>query len=267
MPISHEPLNPTLITSRLWDSVTNRVVVEVLEEVTSTNDVIRDRARQQNVEGLVLLAEKQTSGKGRQGRVWHTPAGRNLALTIAWACDPDISRLAGMSLAAGAAIADALQETFDLSLALKWPNDMYVEGRKCGGILVETFIDGDLRSHLMIGVGLNVLPGDVEVDQPVTDLASHVDSDISRSDVAASVINGLVRLLAGWPDSGFNSWREAWCARDMLKGELITVTGGEDLAGVASGVDETGALLIRTEQGMRAVYSGDASVRRNQNPC
>lgn len=267
MSIRHQPLNPNHITSRLWDSVTSRVVVEVLEEVTSTNDFIRDRARQQNVEGLVLLAEKQTSGKGRQGRVWHTPVGRNLALTIAWACDPDISRLAGMSLAAGAAIAEALQETFDLSLDLKWPNDMYVDGRKCGGILVETFIDGDLRSHLMIGVGLNVLPGDVEVDQPVTDLASHVDSDISRSDVAASVINGLVSLLAGWPDSGFNSWREAWCARDMLKGELITVTGGEDLAGVASGVDETGALLVRTEQGMRAVFSGEASVRRNKNPC
>ena len=267
MSIRHEPLNPTRITSRLSDSVTNSVVVEVLEEVTSTNDVIRDRARQQNVEGLVLLAEKQTSGKGRQGRVWHTPAGRNLALTIAWACDPDISRLAGMSLAAGAAIADALQETFDLSLDLKWPNDMYIDGRKCGGILVETFIDGDLRSHLMIGVGLNVLPGDVEVDQPVTDLASHVDSDISRNDVAASVINGLVGLLAGWSDSGFNSWRDAWCARDMLKDELITVTGGEELAGVASGVDETGALLVRTEQGMRAVFSGEASVRRNQNPC
>ena len=267
MSIRHEPLNPVLITSRLWDSVTNSVVVEVLEEVTSTNDVIRDRARQQNVEGLVLLAEKQTSGKGRQGRVWHTPAGRNLALTIAWACDPDISRLAGMSLAAGAAIADALQETFDLSLDLKWPNDMYIDGRKCGGILVETFIDGDLRSHLMIGVGLNVLPGDVEVDQPVTDLASHVGGDISRNDVAASVINGLVGLLAGWSDSGFNSWRDAWCARDMLKDEPITVTGGEELAGVASGVDETGALLVRTEQGIRAVFSGEASVRRNKNSC
>ena len=267
MSIRHEPLNPVLITSRLSDSVTNSVVVEVLEEVTSTNDVMRDRARQQNVEGLVLLAEKQTSGKGRQGRVWHTPAGRNLALTIAWACDPDISRLAGMSLAAGAAIADALQETFDLSLDLKWPNDMYIDGRKCGGILVETFIDGDLRSHLMIGVGLNVLPGDVEVDQPVTDLASHVGGDISRNDVAASVINGLVGLLAGWSDSGFNSWRDAWCARDMLKDEPITVTGGEELAGVASGVDETGALLVRTEQGIRAVFSGEASVRRNKNSC
>jgi BirA family biotin operon repressor/biotin-[acetyl-CoA-carboxylase] ligase len=119
----------------------------------------------------------------------------------------------------------------------------------------------------MIGVGLNVLQGDVEVDQPVTDLASHVDSDISRSDVAASVINGLVSLLADWPDRGFNSWRDAWCARDMLKDEPITVTGGENLAGIASGVDETGALLIRTEQGMRAVFSGETSVRRNQNPC
>jgi BirA family biotin operon repressor/biotin-[acetyl-CoA-carboxylase] ligase len=267
MSTRNKPLNSALITSRLWESVTNSVVVEVLEEVTSTNDVIRDRARQQNVEGLVLLVEKQTSGKGRQGRVWHTPAGRNLALTIAWACDPDISRLAGMSLAAGAAIADALQETFDLSLDLKWPNDMYIDGRKCGGILVETFIDGDLRSHLMIGVGLNVLPGGLEVDQPVTNLASHVDSDISRNDVAASVINGLVSLLAGWSDRGFNSWRDAWCARDILKDELITVTGGEELAGVASGVDETGALLVRTEQGMRTVFSGEASVRRNQNPC
>ena len=265
MSIRHEPLNPVLITSRFSDSVTNSIVIEVLEEVTSTNDVMRDRARQQNVEGLVLLAEKQTSGKGRQGRVWHTPAGRNLALTIAWACDPDISRLAGMSLAAGAAIADALQETFDLSLDLKWPNDMYIDGRKCGGILVETFIDGDLRSHLMIGVGLNVLPGDVEVDQPVTDLASHVGGDISRNDVAASVINGLVGLLAGWSDSGFNSWRDAWCARDMLKDEPIIVTGGKDLAGIASGVDETGALLVRTEQGMRAVFSGEASVRRHKS--
>jgi BirA family biotin operon repressor/biotin-[acetyl-CoA-carboxylase] ligase len=267
MSIRHEPLNPALITSRLWESVTNSVFVEVLEEVTSTNDVIRDRARQQNVEGLVLLAEKQTSGKGRQGRVWHTPAGRNLALTIAWACDPDISRLAGMSLAAGAAIADALQETFDLSLALKWPNDMYLEGRKCGGILVETFIDGDLRSHLMIGVGLNVLPGGLEVDQPVTNLAAHVAGDISRNEVAASVINGLVNLLTAWSDRGFNNWRDAWCARDMLKDEPITVTGGEDLAGIASGVDETGALLVRTEQGMRTVFSGEASVRRNQNTC
>ena len=267
MSISSEPLDPTRITSGLWDSVTNHVVVEVLEEVRSTNDVIRDRARQQNVEGLVLLAEKQTHGKGRQGKVWHTPSGRNLALTIAWACDPDISKLAGMSLAAGAAIADALQETFDLSLALKWPNDVYLDGRKCGGILVETFIDGDLRSHLMIGVGLNVLPGDVEVDQPVTDLASHVDRDLSRNDVAASVINGLASLLAGWPASGFNDWRDAWCARDMLKDESITVTGGEDFAGIASGVDETGALLVRTEQGMRAVFSGEASVRRHENVC
>ena len=142
-----------------------------------------------------------------------------------------------------------------------------MDGRKCGGILVETFIDGDLRSNLMIGVGLNVLPGDLEIDQPAIDLASHLDRDLSRNDVAASVINGLVSLLADWPASGFNGWRDKWCARDMLKGEPITVTGGEGLAGIASGVDEAGALLIRTEQGMQAVFSGETSVRRNKNSC
>ena len=259
-----DPLNVEVLSTRLAASTRSVVVVEVAEEVTSTNEVLRQRAMQDMLHGHVLLAESQTQGKGRLGRVWHTPKGKNLALTLAWSCDPDPRSLAGISLAVGAAVAESLEKVFGVDMQLKWPNDMYLDGRKCGGVLVETLTDGQQRSLVLIGVGLNIMPLDTEVDQPVADLSSHVGRDVPRNNVAACVIEALVDLLQAWEAGGFSAWRERWQARDLLRDVAVTISGGQTLTGVGCGVDDTGALLLQTAEGIEPVFAGDASVRKEQ---
>lgn len=245
----------------------------VVLESGSTNDDMSARAMTGDVHARALLAERQTAGRGRLGRPWVSPFGRNLYLTLGWRFAGGVRGLQGLSLAVGCAIAEAIDEQFGVSMALKWPNDLYIDGRKCGGVLIDMSGDPSGECVAIIGVGLNVAMSgggtgvgargvEVTIDQPWTDLSGHAREPVTRNEAAASVLSALVPLLQGFETEGFAHWRDRWQARDMLRGSPVEVSGTVPVSGLGAGVNESGALLVAGEENVEVVYGGDATLRK-----
>lgn len=213
--------------------------------------------RQHDLQPCLLVAEHQTHGRGRQGRAWHSTAGASL--TFSMSLPLDVADWSGLSLVVGTAIADALDPEGQ-RLQLKWPNDLWLDQRKLGGILIETVPAGSSRMAI-IGVGLNV-----------SDRARVADSQLSTGFAAlqellpgitppqalARLAPALLKALAGFPTQGFGAWRERFARRDLLLGQ--SVTAGL-LEGTAAGVSEHGELLVQTAAGTTPVTGGEVSVR------
>lgn len=213
--------------------------------------------RQHDLQPCLLVAEHQTHGRGRQGRAWHSTPGASLTFSISLPLD--VADWSGLSLVVGTAIADALDPE-GRRLQLKWPNDLWLDQRKLGGILIETVPAGSSRMAI-IGVGLNV-----------SDRARVADSQLSTGFAAlqellpgitppqalARLAPALLKALAGFPTEGFGAWRERFARRDLLQGQ--SVTAGM-LEGTAAGVSERGELLVRTSAGTTPVTGGEVSVR------
>lgn len=254
-------LNASLITSQL--SVAARHCVsrlDVMQQVGSTNTVL---AGEPFGNGAVMLAEQQTAGRGRRGRNWLSPLASNLYLSVRWHFTAGIASLEGLSLAVGVALAEALSFHGVDNIELKWPNDLWLNGKKLGGVLVEIGGDVNGECYAIVGVGLNVsMPQGfaANIDQPWSDLASAGVKD-SRNDLAASLISHLIQLLSHYQRKGFNHYREAWLARNALANKLVNVTGAEELAGRVSGITEAGGLILQTPKGEQVVNGGEVSVR------
>ena len=194
------------------------------DSVASTNDVAMDSARQGHTDGLVVLAEAQTRGRGRQGRRWISPAGANILLSIVLLDPPPAGPCDTATIAAGLAVAEGIEDATALRTGLKWPNDVLLDDEKVAGVLVETARVGP-RSALVVGVGINVNaspPGD-EVDRPATHLARHLGQPVERTGVIRAVLRRLDSRLARPPGRGdLDELHEAWIARCAMINERIT---------------------------------------------
>ena len=146
--------------------------IEVEREIDSTNATLKRRALSEDIHGVALFAETQTAGRGRLGRVWVSPPKSNIYLSLGWRTGLEPLELAGLSLAAGCAIGEGLERNFGLKMQLKWPNDLYLGGKKCGGVLIDLVQSSNQDWTVVVGVGLNVaMPnsGGNDIDQPWTD--------------------------------------------------------------------------------------------------
>jgi len=237
---------------------------EVHQSIDSTNAEILRRG----VPGFgaaVCLAETQTSGRGRRGRAWVSPFASSLYLSIGWRFTGGAEVLEGLSLAVGVALCETLRDAGVSGLALKWPNDVLLDGKKLAGILVE--LKGDLSGpcDAVIGVGVNVaLPAaqSALIDQPWSDLASLRQRGFSRSDLAGALLGRLLHLLANYELTGFSNWLERWQSLDAYAGKAVLIDNGvHRIAGQARGVDRHGALLLETGSGIQAVRGGEVSLR------
>ncbi len=234
--------------------------LDVLTQIDSTNTEI---ARAHYTHGAVLLAERQTAGRGRRGRAWVSPVAANLYLSIRWGFSGGIASLEGLSLAVGVVLAEALSDLGVSGVELKWPNDLWVQGKKLGGILIE--IGGDVNGdcHAIVGVGLNVkMPSKLteKIDQAWVDLAA-LGYRSGRNQLAASVVNKLVGLLSDYQQVGFGGYRAQWLERNALAGRPVSVSGSQSLQGVVSGVTVSGGLLLVNDAGEHVVNGGEVSVR------
>ncbi len=259
-------------------------VVEHVAETGSTNSDLLARVRAAHDAGAtaftpsVLLAGRQTGGRGRHGRHWQSTPGASLTFSVAW----PLARadLSGLSLAVGVALADALDAAAAPRIGLKWPNDLWLvadwseaaraHGRKLGGVLVETAPFGAGRVAV-VGVGLNVRAQQVE--GAATGIASldELDGATTTTATLARVMPALVAALRRFDEEGLAPFADRFAARDLLKG--LTVAGGgadAEVNGEAAGIGRSGALLLRTADGLRAVESGEWRVRvaqRAGSPC
>ena len=236
----------------------------VLGTIDSTNaEALRNVEASRS--GAAWFAEAQTAGRGRRGKRWVSPEKSNLYMSLLWKFDTPQAQLGGLSLAVGVTVAERLREYGVAAVQLKWPNDILVDGRKLGGILLEMQTDRSGRICVVVGVGLNIeMSAEIEsaIDQPWVDLNSLLSSPPRRNEIAASLLEDLIACVRSFERRGFTPFAQKWERYDALSGRPVNVFSGETtLLGIAAGVAEDGALNLRTVEGVQAIYGGEVSVR------
>ena len=242
--------------------------VEVLPVVDSTNSELMRRARAGQRDPVLLVAERQTAGRGRMGRTWmgDPPAagggaarraeGGSMLGTLTFSLALPLAPLdwSGLSLAVGVSVARNLHP----ELRLKWPNDIWLQDRKLAGILIETASFGESR-FAVIGVGINILPRDGEGLSTPPACLRELLPDIDAPTALLRLVPALVQALLLFEAQGFAPFQAAFKSRDVLRDRAVILSNGS--TGTAAGVDGTGALLMHTSSGMQAVTSAEVSVR------
>ena len=259
-------ITPEVIRSGLCSRVIGRVL-EVFPEIGSTNDRAMAAGHGGAAEGFCVLADRQTAGRGRLGRAWVSPAGVGLYTSILLRPKGPLSSLPLLTLVAGLAVADAIQEVAGLSPRLKWPNDVWLDGRKVAGILTELATDGSSARCAVAGIGVNVnhcaddFPP--ELRPGATSLFQQGGRRIARGILAAAIYNGLDNWYALFCRDRRETILEAGRLRSATLGRPVQVLAGtEEWRGQAMDLDPDGALLVRDETGaLRRVVAGDVSIR------
>lgn len=240
--------------------------VHILERVSSTNMALMKAALDGAAEGTVVCAEHQSAGKGRRGRYWHAVLGGSLTFSVLWRFENGLQSLAGLSLAVGLAVARAINRHTPHAVRLKWPNDVLVDYRKLAGILVE--VQGDLHgaAFAVVGIGLNVRMSPEQrdaVDQAVVDL-HEMGVSVGRNQLLADCLQELHLMLRLFRAQGFSALRADWMALDAYADKAVSLKlpDSKGVVGMAAGVDETGAFLLRDPQsGIHAYSGGEISLR------
>ncbi len=240
--------------------------LEIVYQVDSTNHYLMQRASAGLDGPYVCLAEYQSSGRGRRGRNWVSPFGRNLYLSMLWRFELGADALPALSLAAGVAVASALEETGVTGIGIKWPNDLYHDGRKLGGLLIELAGEASGPWSAVLGVGLNIdmkRLRSLEIEQPWTDLRTALGRRPGRNGVAASVIDALMAALPKFERAGFAPFRDSYQRFDITRGREVELHQGSSQIkrGLSLGVADGGALLVQGEAGISQVTSGEISLR------
>ncbi|HEY3820204.1 MAG TPA: biotin--[acetyl-CoA-carboxylase] ligase [Polyangiaceae bacterium] len=232
------------------------VPMHLLASTTSTNDEAKHAAKDGAPSGSTWVAEEQTAGRGRQGRVWESPRGENLlfSVLVRVTCPP--SRLPPIALAAGLAVRDALALAApEAAPRIKWPNDVLIDGKKIAGVLVEAITAGSRVQAVVIGVGINVHARDFpeELRERATSLALASSMVPDRAMVLADVLGCLDRDLHVVVARGLGLLRARLEAADALRGQRVGSDAGDQ--GMASGIDDEGRLLVRRDDGVLARWS------------
>ncbi|MDG4554811.1 MAG: bifunctional biotin--[acetyl-CoA-carboxylase] ligase/biotin operon repressor BirA [Candidatus Competibacter sp.] len=234
--------------------------LEVYPLLDSTNAYLLAGAAEEWPGGAVCLAERQTAGRGRQGRSWVSPFGAGLFASLLWRFDGQPAALSGLSLAIGIAVARTLRALGVAEVGLKWPNDILWRERKLGGILLESGSSAGAL-HVVAGIGLNVaLPRQeaLAIDQPWVDLREILGAEgVSRNRLAALLINELVEILGRFEQGGFAGLAGEWARFDLSVGRRVRLRlPNAAVTGIVRGVDASGALLLESTDGRVNAYLG-----------
>jgi BirA family biotin operon repressor/biotin-[acetyl-CoA-carboxylase] ligase len=250
------------------DRVNRLHSLELLFDVDSTSTRLLAKGPPPQGCADVVLSELQHAGRGRRGRRWIAPFGGSIALSMSWSFR-DASRASpALSLCVGVAIARALERAGALGVGLKWPNDIWLDDRKAGGILIEVRAEASGPAHVVIGVGLNVKlsPGmRAQIEASGVRAAAVADACTappSRNFIAGAIIDALLSMLAVFERDGFSGFREAWTALDALRDRPVQVLTGEAvICGTARGADAHGALQLERDGRLQEFVSGEVSLR------
>lgn len=242
--------------------------VDVAWTVDSTNSVLLARPNPPFGECEVMLAEYQTAGRGRRGRAWLAPPGGSICLSLGWVFREVSKDLGALGLVIGVCALRALRDSGLENVRIKWPNDLMVEDKKLGGILIELRAESAGPAYVVIGIGINVSLGANLLEaigqagaSPI-DLATAGMTSISRNAVAAALITQFVRGLLVFEKEGLRPFAEEWRDTDALRGRQIDVHTQEGIVrGLARGIDLHGALVVETPKGVRRFISADVTVR------
>jgi BirA family biotin operon repressor/biotin-[acetyl-CoA-carboxylase] ligase len=249
----------------LWEQVQPLLpgfTVEVLPHIDSTNTELMRRARAGHLSPTLLIAERQTAGRGRMGRAWFSdapqghaaPIGGPTSLTFSLGLTLSPQDWSGLSLAVGVSLARSLHP----DLRLKWPNDLWLQGRKLAGILIETASWAEAR-FVVIGVGVNLAPPGAENLSTPPAWLHELAPDLDAAGAMRQVLLPLIQSLQQFEHKGFAAFLEPFRALDALAGCEVCLSDGT--TGRACGVDHSGALQVLTATGLQKINSAEVSVR------
>jgi len=239
-------------------SVDSHVIID------STNSFLMRKLPHNTVHGDVCIAEYQSQGRGRRGRQWISPFGSHLYLSMYCALEQGLNAAMGLSVAVALAIHDTIEQVTGESVQLKWPNDVYWQGKKLSGILIE--LDGQPLepSHAVIGIGLNVSMPDKsaeQIDQPWSAL-NQFSNTLDRNDIASQLIINLNNRIVQHQQSGLSHMVEQWNEFDCFIDKPVKIIAGErETIGICRGIDLNGALLLEVNGVNKTVYGGEVSLR------
>ena len=247
------------------------LTIEIVNCCASTNATLLERADAGFASGHVLVAELQTSGRGRLGRQWQSGFANALTFSVLWRFAKGAAGLAGLSLAVGVAIARVLRRE-GVEAQLKWPNDVTWRGSKLAGVLIEVRGEALGPCVTVIGVGLNVrLDGAHRrrIDQPAVDLVEAGAPPLSRNDRLAKLLVELATTLRAFAADGFDGLRNEWSRYSAHHDRRVRLSlpDGRQIEGVAKGVDGEGRLLVESAGRSAAYASADVSLRGADDSC
>lgn len=238
--------------------------VDLIPIIESTNQYLLERTdKLQN--GSTCIAEYQSKGRGRRGRQWVSPFGSNLYLSMYWRLEAGMAASMGLSLVVGVAIVEALESMGINGIKLKWPNDLYFQDKKLAGILVEMNGQAGGAANLIIGMGMNInmTESTQGIDQPWTSLSQVTDDLPDRNFFAATLINTWSKTLETYEFEGMKGFVERWNRIDnFLDRPAKLVMGNREIKGIVRGINDQGAVLIETDNGIESYIGGEISLRK-----
>ena len=242
--------------------------LDLRPSIDSTNASLLARGALESIDGCVLAAEVQLAGRGRRGRRWLSPFGRNIAVSLGLASRRPAAEIGALSPVVGLAVRAALADCGVRGAELKWPNDVLLEGRKLAGILIE-LVRAAAPVEVVVGIGVNVGGAGVvagQIDQSIADVAERVAGPV-RNALLAAIVNRVVEYRVQFEEAGFAPFRKPWEDAHRFQGEAVAVTlpaGGGVVSGTVLGIAPNGALRLETSAGEREFNSGEVTVRAAQ---
>lgn len=264
-------LNEAQILAQLAPSWQQQLsAVEILHSIDSTNAHAMRRVQSGALDfsagrSWACMSESQSAGKGRRGREWVSPFGHNIYLSVVREFSNGAATLDGLSLVVGLAVVTALSEKGYRGLKLKWPNDVLMDGSKLAGILLE--VSGDVTGlcHVVIGIGLN-LRSNPDAMSAVTQAWTALDkagfTRHKRNELSGAILNKLLTALQMFQHSGFAPFMKQWQKYDSTFGLEVDISSASGvISGKGMGVNESGALLLQTAEGIKTFHGGEVSLR------
>ena len=243
----------------------NSTLLEIHSLIDSTNSYLLRRIPHQVKQGQVCIAEYQDAGRGRRGRQWISPFGSHIYMSMYWYLEQGISASMGLSVVAALAVSDAIKQLYTLDVELKWPNDIYINGSKLAGILIDLEGQALEPSHSVIGIGLNIdMPLKIaeHIDQSWTDLQSNTAKEVDRNQLASALVNCLHNRLLDHKEHGIALMLDDWFKLDVyLNKPVKLMTGEKETLGICRGINAQGALLLEVDGQVKPIYGGEVSLR------
>lgn len=255
-------LSPALWAPSLTTRALGRSINHYEQTLTSTNAVLKDMAKQGAPHGSLCLCECQTAGRGRMDRQWSSPEGQGIWLSVLLrpTLKPEDAPL--ITFACALAMSKAVHQVTALNARIKWPNDLVLNGRKLCGILLEMGFDAQ-GMYIVAGTGLNIRRG--AYPDELADRAISIEECAAvpdRGAIIAAYLSALEEAVSAIEQQGFAGIAEAYRAASITLGSQVNVSGAAELSGIAEDADASGALLVRTSDGvLHRVLAGDVSVR------
>lgn len=240
--------------------------IRFVEQTESTQHLAHEWAKEGAEPGSLVVADEQTSGKGRMGRHWHSPAGDGIWMSLLLKPSIPLVHTPHLTLLVSVAVTRALRAETGAKIGIKWPNDLLIKGRKVCGILTEVRAEADRIHYCVAGIGINVhtppetLPP--ELKSIAVSLSEVTEKPLHRAQIVARCCLEIEKLLELYDAQGFSPLKSLWESHALILGKRITVSTADGRReGIAEGLDDSGALLLKTVSKTERIFSADVTLK------